>query len=422
MAFWNRKHQEPVVQVKAVPDLGIAMAVAGYAPANWMAATPEAFARDGYMRNAVAYACVQKIASGVASVDIDVAKYVGNEKVELEEHPLYELIERPNPRQSGAELFRAITSHKKISGNAYILKLPLGSTEPTELWALRPDRIRIINNSRGETSAYEYKTGTNAVIFPVADDGSCDVLHFKEFHPLDDFYGLAPMQSASNNVDIVNEANAWNMSLLQNGARPCGAFVMKSANGEVAELSDEQFIRLREQVAKDVGATAAGKPLILEGGLDWKEMSLSPKDMDFGQNMWASARMIATAFGVPPQLVNIPGESTYSNLTEAKLSLWQETILPELDYLLDELNNWLTPLYGDNVYVCYDTNEIAALEHSRFDKLTKIESLNYLTIDEKRRLAGFADYEQGTTAASILYADSNKVPLDILSDGQQEEI
>lgn len=418
MAFWNRKAQSPQ-EVKAAPDLGRVMAVAGYAPANWLCSTPEAFAKEGYMKNAIAYACISKIASGVASVDIDVARYEGTEKEELEDHPLYELIERPNKTQGGAEFFRALVSYKKTTGNAYILKLPLGNTKPTELWPLRPDRVKIINNAKGEVSAYEYGTGVNRVVFPVAEDGSCDVLHLKDFHPLDDFYGFSPLQAAANNVDIVNQANAWNMSLLQNGARPSGAYVMKSDAG-AGTLSDEQFNRLKEQLEKETGASAAGRPLILEGGLDWKEMSLSPKDMDFQENLWASARMIATALGVPPQLVNIPGASTYSNMTEAKLSLWQETILPELDCILDAMNNWITLLFGSDIYLCYNTNNIAALESVRFDKLAKLEALTYLTIDEKRKLAGFAPYAVGNGPATALYADANKVPIDILSDDPQE--
>lgn len=411
-----RKQKLPEKEVKNVPDLGRAMAVAGYAPANWLMNTPDKFAKEGYMQNATVYACVQKIANAVASVDLSVYRYDGDDKVKIDNSPLYELLDRPNPYQGGAALIRAIVSYKKITGNAYLLKMPYGSMAPTELWALRPDRVKVLLNDKGYPAGYEYSTGMGKIVFPVNDDGTCDVLHLKEFHPLDDTYGLSPMQSAAYSVDIVNQANNWNMSLLQNGARPSGAFIMKTGDNNTDSLSEEQFARLREQLQKDTGAAAAGRPLIIEGGLDWKEMSLSPRDMDFQQNMWAACRMIATAYGVPPQLVNIPGESTYANFAEAKISLWQETVLPELDYILDEINNWLGKIVGDNVFIMYDAESIPALQSIAGQKRASLEAVSFMTINEKRREAGLDDVEGG----DVILVDSNKVPIGILSDANEE--
>lgn len=407
LKFWKTPPQ-----VKAAPNLGVPMYQAGYAPVSWKARTATDYAEEGYLRNAVAYACVNKIAQGVASVDLSVARYVGMDKQVLENHPLYELLERPNPRQAGAAFFRAVTSYKKISGNAFILRLPLGATKPTELWTLRPDRVKIVRDDRGEVSGYEYGTSQNKVMFPVNDDGSCDVLHLKEFHPLDDWNGLSPMQAAACNIDIVNSSQKWNASLLENGARPSGAFVMKADGAGAGTLSEEQFNRLREQIDRDAGSAGAGRPLILEGGMDWRDLSLSPRDMDFKENMWAASRMIATAYGVPPQLINIPGESTYSNMSEAKQSLWQETILPELDATLDELNNWLTPLYADDIYICYEAQSIPALQESIYAKYEKLQNASFMTDNEKRAAVGLPAVDGG----DVLLADANRVPLSMLSD------
>ena len=76
------------------------------------------------------------------------------------------------------------------------------------------------------------------------------------------------------------------------------------------------------------GAANAGRPLVLEGGLDWKAMSLSPKDMDFMEAKHAAAREIALAFGVPPMLLAIPGDNTYANYQEANRVFWRQTVLP----------------------------------------------------------------------------------------------
>lgn len=429
MAFFWRKAQQPQ-ETKSAPDLGRAMFVPGTVQADWMTPSAENFAKEGYSQNAVVYACVQKIASALASVDLDIAKYTGKDRTTIDNHPLRDLLERPNPSQGGAEFFKALASFFLIAGNGYVLKLPLGArpgTKPTEMWVMRPDRMSARQNDKGQTTAYVYKTSTNEVTFPIdLSTGACDILHIKDFNPLNDHLGMATMQPAANSVDIVNSALKWNYSLLKNSARPSGAFVVSMPSGSTGTsatagtLSEEQFQRLREQVQQDSGTDAAGRPLILEGGLDWKEMSLSPKDMEFEGNMWAAARLIATAFGVPPQLVNIPGDSTYNNMLEAKLSLWQETVLPLLDLFLDAFNNWLTPIYDakKTIFICYDLNSIPAIEEARYAKLERLSSVSYLTIDEKRQLAGFGNYPGGN--GDVIFADANAVPLDILGEAPDD--
>lgn len=134
-------------------------------------------------------------------------------------------------------------------------------------------------------------------------------------------------------MTLHQQSSYWNHLLLQNGARPSGALIVKDSNGY---LSDEQFERLQTQLSeKFSGNSNAGKPLLLEGGLGWQEMSINPKDMDFIESKNSAAREIALAFGVPPQLLGINGDNTYSNMQEARLALWEETLIPLLDKIAD---------------------------------------------------------------------------------------
>ena len=99
-----------------------------------------------------------------------------------------------------------------------------------------------------------------------------------------------------------------------NSARPSGALVYTSGGA----LTPDQFERLKRELADNFsGARNAGRPLLLEGGLDWRAMSLSPRDLDFLESKHAAAREIALALGVPPMLLAIPGDNTYSNYQEA---------------------------------------------------------------------------------------------------------
>ena len=102
--------------------------------------------------------------------------------------------------------------------------------------------------------------------------GLSPILHLALFHPLDDHYGFAPIEAAAVALDLHNAAGAWNKALLDNSARPSGALVYSAKDG--GNLTAEQYERLKAELeAGFTGARRAGRPLLLEGGLDWKAMA-----------------------------------------------------------------------------------------------------------------------------------------------------
>lgn len=302
----------------------------------WSGRNYTKFADEAYIRNVVAHQSIAKIAIAAASVGFKVKK--NGEAVDPNKHALAKLLKRPNPAQGGSELFEYAYSYKMISGNSYVLAIGANEVAPSELYTLRPDRVNIIAGRDEMPAAYRYSLGNNKF----KDYRPDQVLHLKFFHPLDDWYGLSPVEAAAYSIDQHNQAGAWNQALLQNGARPSGALVVKQADGNsAAELSEDQYHRIKAQIDEQYsGAANAGRPILLEGGMDWKEMSMSPKDMDFIEMKNSAARDIALAFGVPPQLLGIPGDNTYSNLAEARLALWEQTVLPMVQNMVDALNNW----------------------------------------------------------------------------------
>jgi len=407
--FWRAKKREE----KAASVVGAALYVAGTSGASWMA--KDAYANEGYAQNPVAYACIAKIATSIASLDYKLISHAGKEPKEITDSPLFGLLDNPNPQQDWSAFVDALVSQYLIHGNAYILRLPLGAKQPTQLWLLRPDRVKVEHDARGDVTGYIYSAGAGQISYPRnVITGECDVKHISRFNPIDDYLGLSSMAPAARSIDIVNEAMEWNKCLLQNGARPSGAYVV-NAEHNGGKLSDEQFTRLREQLLSDMqGSGNAGTPLLLEGGVDWKEMSLSPKDMDFERNMWASARMIATAYGVPPQLINIPGESTYSNYSEAKIAFWQDTVLPLAKSIFAQLSAFLSAGYGKKIYIEPDAEHVDAMEEKRWMKFDRLEKVTFMTIEEKRIAAGL----DPVPTQGVLLVDAGKVPLDILSDGE----
>ena len=361
----------------------VALTLAGRAV--WTPRDYASLAREGFERNAVAYRCVRMIAEAAASVPW--LLYDGAR--ELDEHPLLRLLENPNPHESGADLFESWYGHLQVAGNSYMELVELDGT-PRELYALRPDRMKVVPGHSGWPEAYEYSVDGRSVAFAYDPArGEAPILHMRLFHPTDDHYGMSPIEAAAFAVDIHNAAGTWNKALLDNAARPSGALVYRGAEGH-ANLSEDQFDRLKRELAENYqGAINAGRPLLLEGGLEWMAMALTPKDMDFTEAKRAAARDIALAFGVPPMLLGIPGDNTFSNYQEANRSFWRQTVLPLVSRTGRALTRWLGSQYGDGLRLGFDADQIEALSAEREALWARVTKAGFLSDNEKRQAVGY---------------------------------
>jgi HK97 family phage portal protein len=352
-----------------------------------------ALAREGYTRNAIVHRAVRLIAESIGGLSF--VLYDGAN--ELTAHPLLDLLARPNPRQDGASLIETVSAHLLLAGNAYVEAVGLpgegDGQSVRELYALRPDRMKVVPGPDGWPQAYDYTVAGQTVRFEQSA-AQPPILHLTFFNPVDDYYGLAPLEAAACAVDTHNSAAAWNKALLDNAARPSGALVYAGPDGLV--LSDQQFERLKKELDQQFTGTAnAGRPMVLEGGLDWKAMSLSPKDMDFMEAKHAAAREIALAFGVPPMLLAIPGDNTYSNYQEAYRIFFRGTVLPLACRIGSALTHWLTPAFGDGIRLTVDTDNVPALAKDRAAFWDQVGKAAFLTVNEKREAIGFSPIEGG---------------------------
>lgn len=349
----------------------------------WSARDYGAFAREGFQANAIAHRCVRLVSEAAASAPL----LLFNGRRELTGHPLLDLLARPNPHESGSVLMEAIYGHLMVAGNAYVEAVQLDGM-PRELYVLRPDRMRVVPGTDGWPEAWDYSVGAQTVRFRRASGRISPVLHLKQFHPTDDHYGFSAMEAAATALDLHNAASAWNKALLDNAARSSGALVYSGPQG--AGLTDTQFERLRtEMEAQFQGGANAGRPLLLDGGLDWKPLSLTPKDMDFIEARAAAAREIALALGVPPLVLGLPGDSTYSNYAEANRAFWRQTVLPLARRTADSLMHWLGPVWGENLRLEPDLDAIEALSAEREALWRRVSVADFLSPDEKRDAVGY---------------------------------
>lgn len=350
--------------------------------ARWTRSDYASMAQTGFMQNPIVHRCVRLIADNTASLPLRLAT-----KDQIwETHPALDLISRPNASQAGRSFFETLVGHLLVSGNAYIHGLET-SEGPAELHLLRPDRVSVITDRDGWVQAYEHRVGGRKEKLSVDADGRSPVLHLTQFHPLDDVQGFPPLRAALMALDIHNAASRWNKGLLDNSARPSGALVYETREG--ANLTEDQFARLRSELDEGYsGASRAGRPLLLEGGLDWKAMGYSPRDMDFVSARNAAARDIALTFGVPPMLLGIPGDNTYSNYKEANRAFMRQTVLPLAGKIIDGLNLWLLPRFEADLAFSINLEDVDALTPERDALWQRVMSADFLTVEEKRRMVG----------------------------------
>jgi HK97 family phage portal protein len=380
---WNifRRAQDAVPERKASAT-GRVMAWGSSGRVVWSPRDAVSLTRTGFTGNPVGFRCVKLIAEAAAALPL-VAQ---DGRARYEVHPVLDLIARPNPGQGRAEFLEALYGQLILSGNGYVEAVGGGGL-PAELHVLRSDRMSVVPGPDGWPVAYDYTVGGRSHRFDMT--GPADpVCHIRSFHPQDDHYGLSPMQAAAVAIDVHNSASAWSKALLDNAARPSGAIVYRGSDGQGA-LAPDQYERLVEEIeAHHQGARNAGRPMLLEGGLDWKPMGFSPSDMEFQKTKEAAAREIAVAFGVPPMLVGIPGEATYANYQEAHRAFFRLTVLPLATRVAAGLAHWLSAHMGAAVTLRPDLDQVPALAAERDAQWARVAGAEFLTEAEKRAMLG----------------------------------
>ncbi len=339
--------------------------------------------RTGFQGNPVGFRVVRLIAEAAAALPLVCQTAMER----FEAHPVLDLISRPNGAQGRAEFLEAVYGYLLLAGNAYVEAVPGVDAVPGELHVLRSDRMNLVPGADGWPVAYDYTVSGRTHRYDVTGPLS-PICHLKTFHPQDDHYGFSPMQAAAVAVDVHNSASSWSKALLDNAARPSGAIVYKGADGG-GGLSSDQYDRLvSEMEAHHQGARNAGRPMLLEGGLDWKPMGFSPSDMEFQKTKEAAAREIAIAFGVPPMLLGIPGDATYSNYQEANRAFYRLTVLPLATKVMADLAHWLWRFAGEAVDLKPDLDQVPALASERDQQWARVAAAEFLTTAEKRMLLG----------------------------------
>lgn len=389
------------------------MTSGGGSAASWSERDFENFAKEAYMKNVIAYACIDKIAKSTSMVPWNISTVAEDGTKEIQTtHPFNNVLSRANPEHSWMMHLYGTVSFLCLAGNTFVQRVApdtgANAGQPRELWYLRPDRMSfILDPNTGKKVGYEYRVAGRKQVFEIDPvTGQSDIMQIKLFHPTNDHWGLSAVEPSARKIDTQNSLDNWNKKLIDNTGRPGMLLMFKDG------LTDKQYERLRAAAREDMeGPANAGRTHILEGATDAKPYGFSPQEMDWINGNLELARSICMAWGVPPQLIGIPDVSTYANFQEARAAFYEDTVMFYLNLLHAEYNAWIFP--RGEVQLDYMLDDVPAMQHKRDLRWKRAQESEFLKINEKRALVGYDEDESG----DVLLAPANMLPLEDIVNG-----
>lgn len=336
----------------------------------------KAYAQEGYKGNDTIYKCINYIITNGAAIPPKL--YTDDTKTkEIKSHPLLDKLKRPNIEQTGVEYREEVLGYFLVTGNTFQYAIRKGiAGPPDELWAFDPTKIKVLPTKVRGIVGYEFDDYDGSAQDPVPGQNPIpfqNVSHMKSWNPGDPVWGLSPIEVGAITVDMQTAYKKWNLGLTQNGGKMSGAF----STDIIMSGPDRQKVedKINEKYA---GPRNAGRIALLDGGLKWQSMSVTPSEMDWLPAMQYNAGGLANLLNIPPQLIGDTSSTTYDNMQEAKAASYTEEIFPVLDKFYAKETMWLVPMYSDlcdkqgNPVAClyYDKDSVEVVQAVIQTKMT----------------------------------------------------
>jgi len=346
---------------------------------------------DAYCGNYALFACVTKIAKAVGGLEFE----LWGPKGKIDQHPILDMLYNPNLSEGSRAFYQRLTTHLLLAGNAYVYIAKSGQTG--SLFLVNPIGMEVVIDSEtGLIAGYKFKGKR------IREFKKEEICHIRHPHPGNDYYGLPFYLPGQQLADILALTEKWNLALLHNDMRPPGIIVTDEPLGP----TKKREIQTKFESAW-AGAANAGRSLFLEGGLEWKPAGMTIKDADWVEMMKVYLRQMAALFDVPSELLGDSENKTYSNMKEARRAFYLETVLPLCDFIIDEFNRSIVPLWGKGMWLQIDRANIEALQDDWKERAQLVNQLDFLTWNEKRKYIGHEEIPGG----DVVMGTFNQVPL-----------
>ena len=404
----------------------------------WNQENDETYIKQGYQTNATVYSIINLITKAATTIPLQVyevknvadskryksmtsgymdANVMHNARVlkakafnELESHPLHELMERPNPAQSYNAWLTEIIAFGKLTGNRFIYGIGPetggNANKFTELYVLPSQNVEIVSGGIMEP-VQGYKLQYNGTFEAPADS----ICHIKDFNPDYDgtgthLYGQSPLRAGLRSLTANNEALTTGVKYLQNQT---ARGILMSDEGDINEV---QAQALKDKFRKQhQGSQNAGDIIITPSKLSWVNFGLPATDLALIEQYNSTVKDLCNIYNVPVQLLNNTDSATYNNMKEAKKALYQNAVIPELVKLRDELNRWLSPQYGPNIYIDFDYSAVPELQDELEKIVGQLSQAWWVTPNEKREAMYYG--REDNVQMDDFFIPANLMPLNM---------
>jgi len=362
----------------------------------------------------------------------------------IRDHAALDILNTPNfeEQKTKEALFFQMTLWKLLEGDIYLNALGNIKQPPREMFLLKPQFMTIqISQKTGFPDLFEFNSAqsqnimfkkdvVNGRIFNTKDPDSSELLHDKNFNPDSTAHnptGMSEVMAILFEVKSYLESNNHNLSLLMNGAKPTGAMVLKPRNPDAPNtLTEEQYNRTKRQIDEcHTGSNNTGRPMLLEGGLEWQQMGMNLRDMDFFNLQMEASKRIIIGLGIPEQM-KFSTSATFNNKAEARLEFYENRVIPFTNDILSALTDFLlVNRFGENnLRYVVDMVNVDALAIKRAVRDKAINENTSLTLDEKRELQNQKKIKGGDvvfTAGGVAIAGNGLAEEDEIPINDEED-
>ena len=310
------------------------------------------------------------------------------------DHPVQQLMDRVNPWHTRGDLWRATETYLSLWGSAF-WALEWDDEGRWEIWPLRPDRMRVLPDRHNYVKGYVYMGVTGPV--PYTRD---EMVWFRYFNPMDEYAGLSPVAPLRLSVDMGADALRFNRNFFRNSAQPDVIFTTEEGmtDDEVEDFYQRWERRFR-------GPGNAHRPAIASFIKDIKTLGFTHREMEFVQGLRWSLEEVSRTFGVPMPLLSDYQNATFANITTAERLFWRNTMIPEMKFLEEQINEKLLPMLGySGVRIEFDLADIEAVQEDENDRANREALLldrGVLTINEVRRSRNLPDVPWGNEPRAV---------------------
>jgi HK97 family phage portal protein len=309
---------------------------------------------------------VNRIAEAAALVPFRVVAQRGEA---IEDHPFERLLRRPNPLMSRFELIEQTVGSLEIHGNAYWFLAGQPGGTPQEIWPLRPDRMSIVPDPQRGVRGYIYEVDGRRIPLDAAE-----VVHFRRWHPANDYYGLSALEAARYAVETDRAMADWNRRYFGEGmAVPAGIVAIQE------RVTDADYERIKREWRAAYGGRERKTAFLRGASVEWHNVGLSQHDMDFLNARRFNREEIFQIFGIPVGMFS--ENATEANALVGERVFIERTLWPKLVRIAEKITTDLLPFYGPGLTGCFE--DIRPQDQAlRLDEIRTAQGI--LTVDEIR--------------------------------------